>query len=147
MSIGEVKSLYPEAQTGSKRVANGAIEELRLAHSIIAERRFSIGFWFANGGLDRVVLEAEEIDGASSNSNAATFAKLVGLLGAKYGGSNCQTARGATLLQGCEWETPETRIDLIHVDLGDLPILLDIYYQARRAGEGDRHRGSDGDRL
>lgn len=146
MSVAEVKALYPDAQAGSKRAVNGATEDLRLGDYAIVDRRFSVGFWFGAGRLERVILEAAEADSAGRAANLATYAKLLGLLSDKYGSSNCQIVHSTTLLQSCGWTTPTSKIDLVYVDIGDQPVLLNIYYRARNAEGGGRHR-FDGERL
>lgn len=135
MSVGEVRALYPAARPGTGRSLGGASEELKIADYAILDRRFGVGFWFRDDRLVRVVLDDTDLDRAGTAANLATWSKLVALLGDKYGGSSCQTARGATVLQSCEWTTPATKIDLLYVDLGDRPVLLDIYYEARRLAD------------
>lgn len=135
MSVGDVRALYPDARQGSGRTVGGVSEELKIADYAVLDRRFGVGFWFDGGRLVRVVLDAADLDRAGTAANLATWARLVALLGDKYGGSSCQTAKSATLLQSCEWTTPAAKIDLLYVDLGDRPILLDIYYEARRPAD------------
>jgi hypothetical protein len=138
MTPDEVKALFSDAVAGSGLVKGGATEGLRLADYAMLDRRFDVGFWFAGGRLERVVLEARDLDRAGGEGNLATVSRLATMLGEKYGGSSCQTARGVAILQNCEWTTPAVKIDLIYVDLGDQPVLLAIYYQARRPMGGDR---------
>lgn len=149
MSVAEVKGLFPNAEPGNReRLYTGAADELRIRDYEIAGEPFGIDFYFAEDKLQEVVLQAQHVKSRDRRSNLDTYGKLVDLLTEKYGRPNgCQTARNITWFQGCEWNGPHSKIDIVYVDIGGQPIVLSIYYQGRSGSEPAEKAMPDFDKL
>ena len=138
MSPAQVKAAVPHLSVPAKpsRLADGAVELLRLDDVEIAQNRFAAAFYFKGNKLTQVTLTVSK---RNFDEAMIVFDDLTGALRSKYGKELTRTIERDKLNRAdAIWMNGRTNIDVIAMSVGEHEAVLNINYQVRVAQDADR---------
>lgn len=128
MSIGDVRAAQPTANTQAvpSKMGNGATCELKISSTDVGTDTYNVCFFFKDEKLLQVTLSAND------DPSQRQYETVIALLKSKYGNELSQ--RRMALGYEADWLLPSgTSINVMFLDFGDSPNVLEVSYQTRLA--------------
>lgn len=140
MSIEETAKAVPGSIApvdAAGRLANGAVEKLRLESYEVAGRQFQVKLYFLGEALEQVTLSLSET--VTYDSARVIYERLRQALSSLYGPvEELPEKRGILSLRQADWRSGRTNISLLAMGVGQSPATLNINYQVRVARDADK---------